>query len=76
MKKHIINEEWIKLENDLAEELLKADKKERASKYTDVYEKMLLSIFNFKFFDNSLVFCPPINLYITLKGIFIAIFIF
>ena len=40
MKKHIIKEEWIKLENDLAEELLKADKTERASKYTDVYEKI------------------------------------
>jgi len=40
MKKHIIKEEWIKLENDLAEELLKADKRERASKYTDVYEKI------------------------------------
>ena len=40
MKKQVIKEEWIKLENDLAEELLKADKKERDSKYTEVYEKI------------------------------------
>ena len=36
----MIKEEWIKLENDLAEELLKADKKERDSKYSEVYEKI------------------------------------
>ena len=41
MKKNpIVTEKWIKLENDLAEELLKSRKKERDNKYTEVYEKL------------------------------------
>jgi len=39
-KKPVVKEEWIKLENDLAEELLKTCKSERASKYSEVYENM------------------------------------
>lgn len=39
-KQPIIKEEWIRLENNLAEELLNTNKRERDHKYTEVYERL------------------------------------
>lgn len=38
-KQIIINEDWVKMENDLAEELLNTNRENRYNKYTEIYEK-------------------------------------
>ena len=39
-KRPMIKAEWIQLENELAEELLRSSREEREGKYAEVYEKM------------------------------------
>jgi ubiquinone/menaquinone biosynthesis C-methylase UbiE len=47
-QKQNIKEEWIRLENDLAEELLNTGRKEREHKYREVYERMYQACSNEK----------------------------